>query len=35
MNLGPVVQAFVGRGLRDDFELPDYGAARGETVRSD
>jgi hypothetical protein len=35
MNLGPVVQAFAGRGLHDHFELPDYGAAQGETVRSD
>lgn len=25
MNIGPVVQVFAGRGLRDDFELPDYG----------
>jgi 2-polyprenyl-6-methoxyphenol hydroxylase-like FAD-dependent oxidoreductase len=24
MNLGPVFRSLVGRGLRDDFELPDY-----------
>ncbi len=25
MNIGPLVQVFAGRGLRDDFQLPDYG----------
>ncbi len=25
MNLGPFVRLFAGRGLRDDFDLPDYG----------
>lgn len=24
MNFGPVVRTFAGRGLRDDFDLPDY-----------